>query len=65
MVAWPLYVEQKMNAAMLEVQAGVVVRVHALGHFQPEPVTGWKSSVPACFILLEMLLQLKFDGVLS
>jgi hydroquinone glucosyltransferase len=29
MVAWPLYAEQKMNAAMLEVQAGVAVRVHA------------------------------------
>jgi hydroquinone glucosyltransferase len=29
MVAWPLYAEQKMNAAMLEVQAGVAVRVRA------------------------------------
>lgn len=27
MVAWPLYAEQKMNAAMLEVQAKVAVRV--------------------------------------
>uniref|UniRef100_A0ACD5TPU3 Uncharacterized protein n=1 Tax=Avena sativa TaxID=4498 RepID=A0ACD5TPU3_AVESA len=29
MVAWPLYAEQKMNAAMLEVRAGVAVRVRA------------------------------------
>ncbi|XP_051225800.1 hydroquinone glucosyltransferase [Lolium perenne] len=29
MVAWPLYAEQKMNTAMLEVQAGVAIRVHA------------------------------------
>ncbi|KAK1693849.1 hypothetical protein QYE76_010546 [Lolium multiflorum] len=29
MVTWPLYAEQKMNAAMLEAQARVAVRVHA------------------------------------
>ncbi|KAF7077306.1 hypothetical protein CFC21_081873 [Triticum aestivum] len=31
MVAWPLYAEQKMNAAMLEVHAGVAARVNAAG----------------------------------
>jgi hydroquinone glucosyltransferase len=42
MVAWPLYAEQKMNAAMLEVQAGVAVRVHADadGFFSKEEIAG-------------------------
>ncbi|XP_051182289.2 hydroquinone glucosyltransferase-like [Lolium perenne] len=42
MVAWPLYAEQKMNAAMLEVQAGVAVRVHADadGFFTKEEIAG-------------------------
>ncbi|KAM0892181.1 hypothetical protein ACQ4PT_025950 [Festuca glaucescens] len=42
MVAWPLYAEQKMNAAMLEVQAGVAVRVHAdaNGFFTKEEIAG-------------------------
>jgi hydroquinone glucosyltransferase len=42
MVAWPLYAEQKMNAAMLEVQAGVAVRVHAdpEGFFCKEEIAG-------------------------
>lgn len=31
MVAWPLYAEQKMNAAMLEAHAGVAARVNAGG----------------------------------
>ena len=31
MVAWPLYAEQKMNAAMLETHAGVAARVNAAG----------------------------------
>ncbi|KAF7082567.1 hypothetical protein CFC21_086438 [Triticum aestivum] len=31
MVGWPLYAEQKMNAAMLEVHAGVAARVNAAG----------------------------------
>ncbi|KAF7082564.1 hypothetical protein CFC21_086432 [Triticum aestivum] len=31
MVAWPLYAEQKMNAAMLEVHAGVATRVNTAG----------------------------------
>ncbi|KAK1693846.1 hypothetical protein QYE76_010543 [Lolium multiflorum] len=40
MVAWPLYAEQKMNAAMLEVQAGVAIRVHAdtNGFFSKEEI---------------------------
>ncbi|XP_047093518.1 hydroquinone glucosyltransferase-like [Lolium rigidum] len=42
MVAWPLYAEQKMNAAMLEVQDGVAVRVHADAHgfFSKEEIAG-------------------------
>ncbi|KAM0903374.1 hypothetical protein ACQ4PT_018625 [Festuca glaucescens] len=42
MVAWPLYAEQKMNAAILEVQAGVAVRVHADadGFFSKEEIAG-------------------------
>ncbi|CAM0957361.1 unnamed protein product [Alopecurus aequalis] len=42
MVAWPLYAEQKMNAAMLEVQAGVAVRLHADqdGFFSKEEIAG-------------------------
>ena len=42
MVAWPLYAEQKMNAAMLEVQAGVAVRVRADpgGLFSKEEIAG-------------------------
>uniref|UniRef100_A0A0E0KZU0 Glycosyltransferase n=1 Tax=Oryza punctata TaxID=4537 RepID=A0A0E0KZU0_ORYPU len=28
MIAWPLYAEQKMNAAMMEVQAKVVIRIN-------------------------------------
>ncbi|KAM3296690.1 hypothetical protein ACQJBY_038841 [Aegilops geniculata] len=31
MVAWPLYAEQKMNAAMLEAHAGVAARLNAAG----------------------------------
>ncbi|VAI42145.1 unnamed protein product [Triticum turgidum subsp. durum] len=31
MVAWPLYAEQKMNAAMLEAHSGVAARLNAAG----------------------------------